>query len=481
MTDQTNNAVEVSCDNQPGVIRICRDGENDHTLVIHNSVHVHYCDDGCGSASNSCDNGDGSGNPTDGGSDNPSDGGTDPGTSTGDTNAADPDHAVGNAGGPGFGVGIYPDPDTLPTELTPMDGYDQLGHDNYGNYQAQDGSIMVFVPRFYYRIGSNQSANWATYGSNAIDIAGLNTFATTAAANAEGYVLHRTFIDGGEEKYGFFIDKFLNSASEDGTRSLSVTDKAILTTGNGNPPNGTVSMLNDNNATPRDGFRLAAYRAEQSNLASIFMHSALSMLVMAHVQASVDNSQCAWLDIAGGASQPQPRVVNSTTLDLTTHNGQNSGIADLNSGDEAMLGVTKSIEGGSDSEPWMLKPEVSFGDLLPYEGGPNDLWGNRRHLASLYDSFAHTNIGLGKWGNADNAMLSGDQTGAGYISDSLFVPVNASAISADGLPWMSNKVVGFDDTNGVMCPLKTDTYGISFYYRIDQQIATRFRAALYAA
>jgi len=117
---------------------------------------------------------------------------------------------IGTAGAAGFGVGICPLAN-LPTGFTPLPGYNVVGHSNYGNYQFSDGSVMVFVPKFYYRVGSASSPNYATYGANALDIKGIDTYADTAAANAAGYALHRAFIDGGAEKPGFFFDKYMAS------------------------------------------------------------------------------------------------------------------------------------------------------------------------------------------------------------------------------------------------------------------------------
>jgi hypothetical protein len=58
---------------------------------------------------------------------------------------------IGIPGQAGFGVGICP-PANLPAGFTPMTGcYDQMSP-NYGNYQYLDGSVMVWIPRHYYRI-----------------------------------------------------------------------------------------------------------------------------------------------------------------------------------------------------------------------------------------------------------------------------------------------------------------------------------------
>ena len=63
---------------------------------------------------------------------------------------------IGEAGGMGFGVGIYGGnpSDLTAMGLSPMEGYDDPSSDNYGNYQHTNGSVMVFIPAFCYRIGS---------------------------------------------------------------------------------------------------------------------------------------------------------------------------------------------------------------------------------------------------------------------------------------------------------------------------------------
>ena len=73
------------------------------------------------------------------------------------------ENLIGIPGQMGFGVGICPLAN-LPTGMTPMAGYDQLGHDNYGNYQFTDGSVMIWVPKFYYRYAHAANPTYATYG-----------------------------------------------------------------------------------------------------------------------------------------------------------------------------------------------------------------------------------------------------------------------------------------------------------------------------
>src|SRR3546814_20074336 len=78
----------------------------------------------------------------------------------------------------GFGVGVCP---ALPLGYTPLGGNDRTDP-SYGNYRYQDDSIMVWVPAFYYRIGSALSPLYAVYGANAVganavDVLPLRSFA----------------------------------------------------------------------------------------------------------------------------------------------------------------------------------------------------------------------------------------------------------------------------------------------------------------
>lgn len=131
-------------------------------------------------------------------------------------------------------------PGTLPSGFSALTGSDDKTSVNFGNYQYSDGSIMVFVPKFFYRIGNAASPRYATYGANVTIIVGIETYANEAGANAAGYAMHRAFYDGGAEKSGFFIDKYL--ASKTGTtscKSIANADPISLTTSAGYNPSNT--------------------------------------------------------------------------------------------------------------------------------------------------------------------------------------------------------------------------------------------------
>ncbi len=279
---------------------------------------------------------------------------------------------IGTAGTAGFGVGICPLAN-LPTGFTPLPGYNVVGHSNYGNYQFSDGSIMVFVPKFYYRIGSASSPNYATYGANALDIKGIDTYADTAAANAAGYAVHRAFIDGGVEHVGFFFDKYMTSKNALGTgyvASSILNGLPLSSAATHNPFSGLTGGADYYYSAVdlphrRDGSNGNINAASRFHCGSIFQRSAIAMLATAHGQAAAVNgtgtTNCAWYhatyNFPKGLNNNQAPVagtissadVNDTSITFasdgysncgrtgsgspfakTTHNGQTCGIADVN-------------------------------------------------------------------------------------------------------------------------------------------------------
>ncbi|MCK9209287.1 MAG: hypothetical protein M0P61_00485 [Ignavibacteriaceae bacterium] len=271
---------------------------------------------------------------------------------------------IGIAGTTGFGVGICPN--TLPAGMLPLVGYDVIGHDQYGNYQYSDGSIMVWVPKFYYKVLHDGSTN-----INKVLIASVYDYENETAANAAGYALHRAFIDGGVIKDGFFIDKYKWSltAFVNGSAGIASSIK------NGNPITSSADANRDasnlyagsfadcisNSQTPAENYggAWAAAKSRGNDFAnsSMFIWSAIKYLNIAHGQAATSTTNCAWYltnknypkgnnnygadiddatctfaacDDGYWAARNEARKNGSGTLFAkTTHNGQNCGVADL--------------------------------------------------------------------------------------------------------------------------------------------------------
>ncbi|MBV5347420.1 hypothetical protein JZU46_04300, partial [bacterium] len=252
---------------------------------------------------------------------------------------------IGEPGQQGFGVGICPE--TLPAGMTELPGTRDKAFDNYGNYQYSDGSIMCWIPAFYYKIGTG-SNNLVV---NGIDIRPYSAFSDVTAANNLGYALHRAFYDEGVIKSGVFVDKYLISNNA-GTAS-SIKNSAPLSSASthnqfaaltGAPPNTYYGAL-------------IAAKTRGSNFfcSSKFIFAALALLSLAHGNAAESTTYCAWYDSAKVKNFPKGNNNNAlkdsddTTVTYTTdgypncgltgsgvpfakttHNGQNCGVVDLN-------------------------------------------------------------------------------------------------------------------------------------------------------
>lgn len=357
---------------------------------------------------------------------------------------------IGVQGAQGFGVGTYPL--TLPSGFSEMTGTQTVSSANYGNYTYSDGSVMVFVPRFYYRIGSASSPRYATYGANAIDIVGTDTYATEAAANTAGYAMHRAFTDGGSTKSGFFIDKYLCS------KNGATSGKSVQ---NGNP----ISLTTSASYNPSSGMTgcsgiladaVVLSRARGSgtfNCASIFMYDALAKLSLAHAQASSSTTNCAWYDAtnnfpkgnntgtlsdtndtavtftADGTSAGSGKALTGSASNLakTTHNGQSSGVTDVNGAIyQVMLGVTMAGTSATDTTAnttgtaYVLKSSVALSTLTGGYGGTNDAWGSTSNLATNYDAITGflpwtSTTGWNYFGSGANQVFSGATSGTDYL------------------------------------------------------------------
>jgi hypothetical protein len=265
-------------------------------------------------------------------------------------------HAIGRAGHAGFGVAAYSG--TLPDGFSVMTGSDNPLSINYGNYEYADGSIMVWIPKFYYFVhdGTYLPANW-------VEIRGADYFADTATANAAGYALHRAFIDGGTEVDGFFVDKYKCSKTAHGTGYIasSIKDGLPISTHANHNPIADLTACDTNAyfetidaAHARDGVDGAVNANSIFFVSSRFIQGALAMLSMAQAQASAAATfNNAWFS----SSYPYPKGCNNNALadtddtsvtytsdgysncgktgsgtpfNKTTHNGQPCGVTDLN-------------------------------------------------------------------------------------------------------------------------------------------------------
>jgi len=397
-----------------------------------------------------------------------------------------PNQPIGDIGVPGtygFGVGVYDDNAELATVgLSPFFGYNNQISDSFGNYLHDNGSVMVFIPKFYYRIGDATAPQYDRYGLNTVEIRGTKWYANEAEANADGFVLHRAFIDGGVEKKGFFYDKY--------TASKSPTDSNIsVSVKNGIP----ISLTTDANYTNSSGMTdcvgqlhdsivLSRARGAGYQVATLFMQSALGLLALAHAQNSTNNSVCGWLDLTDTTNYPKgcndnslgdvndafvsyqsagdsgtaskPKTGSGEPFNRTTHNGQDCGICDVNGGMwEVQIGLTQAGSSSTASGSgigntiYLLKESVAIGDLTNGWNGTTDVWGNSSHLSTLYDSVTapvdlNNLSGSLSWGNGAEQVFFTDQSGVnramnGVIAKSDFA-LSSSGTNMLGGDWHRN-------------------------------------------
>ena len=300
---------------------------------------------------------------------------------------------IGVAGGQGFGVGVCPQ-NILPSGMTPLPGCAIKGSETYGNYRYRDGSICVYIPRFYYKITAG--------AGTVIDIKGTDTYADEAAANADGYAIHRAFIDGGVEQQGFFVDKYENSKNTWGTGYIASSIKnglplSAASTHNpiysATPGVGLTACAGNyyyetiNAAHARDGVNGAINASSIWHVQSRFQWSALAMLSLAHGQAATSTAWNAWynatynyplglnsnnlsnadVDVAGlvytwdgYADNNSGKTGSGIPFNKTTHNGQACGVADMNGNMyEINIGMTciastMAITGASQANPCVI-------------------------------------------------------------------------------------------------------------------------------
>lgn len=286
---------------------------------------------------------------------------------------------IGRPGQQGFGAGICP---AVPAGFAPMAGYSDPASDNYGNYLCTDGSVMVWIPAFYYRLNDARNPTYAGYTTNSVDVIPYSAFADVAAANAAGYALHRAFYDGGSIQPGFFVDKY-KCSNNSGTASSIRNGNPLSTHATDHNP---IAALTGAPASNYGGcFAAAKTRGAAFFPATAFIRSALALLALAHGQAATSRAWCAWFDGAGTTNYPKGcnnnalkdqndatvvyqsdgysnsgKTGSATNIAKTTHNGQECGVADLNGGMwEVAPGVTcvagtKAITAATQANPVAL-------------------------------------------------------------------------------------------------------------------------------
>lgn len=306
--------------------------------------------------------------------------------------------SIGTAGQQGFGVGIAPE---LPSGFAALAGTTDPASANYGNYVYSDGSVMVYVPAFVYKYGTGSNG----LAVNVVDVKSLTAFADLAAANAQGYALHRAFYNAGSIRPGFFVDKYL--CSNNGGIASSIRGGNPLSSASDHNP---FSVLTGSPSNIYAGAITAAKtRGTRFFCNTRFIHAALALLANAHASASTSTTFCAWY-VSSGVSAP--RGCNNNALGdandasiayvsdgysncaktgsanfpaKVAHNGQLSGVMDLNGNMwEINLGLTSN-----GTNYYLLKTSTDVSTMTSGTTLATDAWG-ATGLAAMYDSIGAT-------------------------------------------------------------------------------------------
>lgn len=415
---------------------------------------------------------------------------------------------IGVAGQRGFGVGICP---RVPTGMGGLQGYNDPASDNYGNYQYSDGSVMVWIPAFYYKVGTGSNG----LVLNRIDVKPFSAYADIASANAAGYALHRAFYDGGAVQEGFFYDKYITS-NNNGIAS-SLRNGVVLTSAQ----RGTIASTAYSTLTgaPANnlGGSIAAAKTRGSNFfcASLFNFKAVALLSVAHGQAATATTYCSWYDASGVKNFPKGNNNNAlgdaqdtsilyvadgngtyagcgktgsaNLFSRTTHNGQNCGVADQN-------GLVYEFNPGLTSngtDYFLLNTSVAMKSVTGSNTLATDLWGATGY-AAMYTNIGTTYASL--WATGANRsfnmgsatqVLSESTSGTAWAVAGAGIPL---ATGIGGTNVFGNDTI-YDYKPNEMAPLSSGNWDVSsnaggWYLHLNSTRTTSyyffgFRSALY--
>lgn len=371
---------------------------------------------------------------------------------------------IGIPGTYGFGTGLCPEP--LPPGFVELPGTRNILSHEYGNYRYIDGSVMVWRPAFYYRIGHPYNTTYNKYGFNSINIKPVSTFSSHLDAIQQGYVLHRAFINNNKVHLGVMIDKY--QCSNNNGIASSIRFKSPLTCSTTNNPFSLVGAVNEF----RGAFAAAKTRGFQFHVMSRFEWSSCAMVSLAQAQHTTSSLITAWYDPNGANNFPKGNNNNALSdqndttamwkpsgylnMGLTgscgysgntnifaksTDNGQACGIADLNgnvweiNSGVVTTGDNATDHGDVDNTLYVLKEHANINDLT---GEWGSAWGSVEHLETLYSPCpVYYNIAPGVWprvGNTSMQSFYSATSGERYLRTSAGLPeVNGTSVSGTNL------------------------------------------------
>jgi hypothetical protein len=355
-------------------------------------------------------------------------------------------YTIGSVGEIGFGVGAIRDWQ-MPSGYVKMVGHDNPLSSNYGNLTDMTGSVMVVIPKFYFKIETN----------NILISSELKA----------GYVLHRMFINAGKEHDYILVDKY-----GCGNVGGVFTSKAGLDQCSTNADHNPIASLKNTPSNTYGGLYSAVKtRGDSHFLTSRFIYQGLAMLAFTHGKASTTTTACAYIDVdpkmpKGNLNNALSDVNDSSVVFTpsgysncaltgsgrpfakTTHNGQDCGIADLNGNmwEVASGFIHTDVDGFL-----MLKESVDITSISDdgTSGGAYDV--------SLYDvvdisDVVSANDGWTYLGNGANQVfdMSTDRSSIAYKKTMLGIPT-ATGHSGSGTTEFGNDGVYRHLTNEMAC------------------------------
>ena len=336
-------------------------------------------------------------------------------------------YQIGTPGEIGFGVATCP-AHLIPSGWRGLEGHDNIMSPNYGNYVDANGSILVYVPKHYYKWDGN-----TLYISH---------------RPKNGYVIDRAYINGGKEVNGVFVYKY-----GCGNVNGILVSKKGLDPVSSSPDHNPVANINGCSENNHGEFYQAVKSAGSGYfITSVFIYSMLARLSFAHGKAATNQVACAYSDVVPflpkGCNNSALSDANDSSVTFshsgysncaltgsgepfakTTHNGQDCGIADLNGnmGEIASGFIRTDVDGFL-----VLKESVDITAIQDdgTTGGAYD--------TSLYDvvdigDVVGGNDGWIKFGNGANAVFAMDtnRTSAAYKRTSIGIPTQ-NGVSIDG-------------------------------------------------
>jgi hypothetical protein len=360
-------------------------------------------------------------------------------------------NSIGQPGQPGFGVGIAAE---LPAGFVALSGVADPTSANYGNYQYSDGSVMCYIPAFYYKYGTGSNG----LATNVVDVKSFGEYESIAAANAAGYALHRAFYNGGAVRPGVFVDKY--QCSNNGGIASSIRGGSPLSSASDHNPFSGLTGAPANNY----GGAVAAAKTRGTRFFcnTRFIHAALALLANAHATASTSSTYCAWYSATGvnaprGNNNNALGDANDASVAYTSsgysnagktgsanfpakvsHNGQLCGVMDLNGNMwEVNLGMTSN-----GSNFYLLKISVDVASITGGNTLATDAWGSTG-IAALYDNIgatyeALTNSSTIKAYGAAAQVLSAATSGTAWAAAGAGIPLatgvgGSNQFGSDGL------------------------------------------------